>query len=349
MNPSIRFTTTCDGARLAYYTMGRGVPFVATSGLQWGHLGYTLSFKEHYRSNSPGGLGPGLQIVRYDARGTGLSDRSRIDFSIEAQIRDLEAILEATGHEQFVLFGRRHGAPLAITYAALYPERVSHLVLSIPHARGREMRPLFENLGLESVSEMTEEQWKSHTRMMAIATVGLMPNRMAEGLARSYRESMTPESYLAFLRWREEVDVTDVLPRVTVPTLVLSLRASTRPRLEVEVASAIPNAVIVTNDADETVPGRWLPAETEAVLDFLGIKDGAFRAPNGTVPSLTHRETEVLGLLVQGFSNRLIAEHLVLSERTVARHIANIYQKTGVHGRAEVTAYALRHNLVQST
>ena len=64
------------------------------------------------------------------------------------------------------------------------------------------------------------------------------------------------------------------------------------------------------------------------------------------LPSLTPREVEVLALLVAGQSNREIAEALVLSERTVARHIANVYQKTAVHGRAQITAYALRHNLV---
>lgn len=346
MNALIQFVTTDDGVRIAYYTMGSEVPFVATSALQWSHLGYTLSFKEHYRSQSPGGLGPGLQIVRYDARGTGLSDRSAIDFSIDAQMRDLEAVLGAVGLARFVLFGYRHGAILAITYAASFPDRVSHLVLAIPHARGTDIRPLFEEMGLKAIAEMSAEQWEAHTHAMALAAFGFSNSPATEAVARGYRESMTPASYHAFLEWRENVDVTDLLGSVTVPTLVLSRRTSTRPRLEVEVAAGIPGAVIVTNDADEAVPGRWLPQETEAVLDFLGISADEAMGPDEADIALTPRELEVLSLLVAGLSNRLIAETLVLSERTVARHIANIYQKTGVHGRAEVTAYALRHKLV---
>lgn len=346
MQPRIQYALTADGVSIAYYTMGSGVPFVATSTLQWSHLGYTLSFKEQYRSHSPGGLGAGLQIVRYDARGTGLSDRSVIDFSIDAQMRDLEAVLGVLGLTRFVLFGYRHGAILAITYAASFPDRVSHLVLAIPHARGRDIRPVFEGMGLTAMAEMSPERWEAHTQAMALAAFGFSKSPVTEAVARCYRESMTSASYHAFLEWRENVDVTNLLGSVTSPTLVLSRRTTTRPRLEVEVAARIPGAVIVTNDADESVPGRWLPEETEAVLDFLGIPAEPAPEADQAEVSLTPRELEVVSLLVSGLSNRLIAETLVLSERTVARHIANIYQKTGVHGRAEVTAYALRHGLV---
>jgi pimeloyl-ACP methyl ester carboxylesterase/DNA-binding CsgD family transcriptional regulator len=346
MNPLIQFTTTDDGVRIAYYTMGRGVPFVATSELQWGHLGATLGFKEHYRSNSPGGIGPGLQIVRYDARGTGLSDRSAIDFSLPAQERELQAILDALGLERFVLFGHMHGSLLAISYASRHPERVSHLVLSIPHARGRDLRPYSENFGMQTLKDITPEQWEAYTRTMALALFGFHPTRAAETVAQSYRESMTPESYRGFMEWRETSDVTDLLGEVRVPTLVLSRRTNTRPRLEVDVAAGIPGVLIVTNDADPEVPGRWLPEETEAALEFLGISPPTDAFEDNSAPRLTPRELEILSLIVAGQSNRLVAETLVLSERTVARHIANIYEKTGVHGRAEVTAYALRHRLV---
>ncbi|HUF54736.1 MAG TPA: alpha/beta fold hydrolase [Dehalococcoidia bacterium] len=345
MNPLIQFTTTEDGVRIAYYTMGRGMPFVSTSELQWSHLGTTLGFKEHYRSHSPGGLGPGLQIVRYDARGTGLSDQTAVDFSIDAQLRDLQSVLDAVGLTSFVLFGHAHGSPLAITYAAQFPDRLSHLILSLPHARGHDLRPLAENLGLTTVEEISAEQWPGLARTMALAAFNFSPSPAAEAVAKVYRESMTPASYRAFLEWREAVDVSPLLARIAVPTLVLSRRTKTRARVEVEVAGAIPGTRIVTNDADEQVPGRWLGQETEAVLDFLGIA-GVSEAEEASGKVLTARELEVLALLIRGLSNRLIAENLVLSERTVARHIANIYQKTGVHGRAEVTAYALRHRLI---
>jgi DNA-binding NarL/FixJ family response regulator len=64
---------------------------------------------------------------------------------------------------------------------------------------------------------------------------------------------------------------------------------------------------------------------------------------------LTAREVEVLRLLASGASNQAIAEHLVLSVKTVERHIANIYTKIGAHGRVEATTFALRHHLLEAT
>jgi len=61
---------------------------------------------------------------------------------------------------------------------------------------------------------------------------------------------------------------------------------------------------------------------------------------------LTARETEVLGLLATGRTNRAIAQHLRISEKTVARHLSNIFIKIGVSTRSEATAYAFRHQLV---
>jgi pimeloyl-ACP methyl ester carboxylesterase/DNA-binding CsgD family transcriptional regulator len=351
MEPLIQYTRTADGVRIAYYSMGQGVPLVATSELQWGHLGVTRGFREHHRSGSPGGLGRGMQVVRYDARGTGLSDRGAVDFSIEAQLSDLQSVLEALRLDNCILFGHVHGTPLAITYAVRHPERVRNLVLVQPYARGADLRPFSENLGIRPMPDMSAEQWEAFTLIVADAAYTFSSRRTAQNVARSFRDSMTLASYHAFLQWREHIDVTDLLSELRVPTLVLSRRTPTRPQLEVDVAARIPGARIFTVDADQVVPGRWLPQETEAVEAFLGV-------PPATAPSfarsdsqagdarLTSREREVLALLVAGRSNREIAGDLVLSERTVARHVANMYEKLGVHGRAEVTAYALRRRLV---
>ncbi|MBI5287743.1 MAG: alpha/beta fold hydrolase [Chloroflexi bacterium] len=347
--PQIQYVRTTDGVSIAYYSMGRGIPFVATSELQWAHLNHTLSFREFHRSRTGGGVGRGMQVVRYDARGTGLSDKSAVDFSLEAQTRDLEAVLEAVGLDRFVLFGRTLGSPFAIAYAALHSERVSQLVLANPHARTRDLRPAFESVGMQIHDEMTYAQWESYARVVASHAVGFSRSDAAEQVGKYYRDSMTPASFRAFLAWRDIVDVTDLLPLIRVPTLVLSRRSDVRPQLELEVAAAIDKSILVSNEALDP-SGRWLDAETQAIEEFLGIRhiaaDEAGRSIEGnTSVSLTTRETEVLALLVAGQSNREIAATLVLSERTVARHIANIYEKTGAHGRAEITAYALRHRL----
>lgn len=147
------------------------------------------------------------------------------------------------------------------------------------------------------------------------------------------------------------MNVKSVCKDVAIPTIVLTRRIPRRPPADVEIGAAIPRAQVVTVEADPVIPGRWLPQETEAVEAFLGIDSVPMpaRVPklpaDGAAARLTAREREVLALLVAGRSNREIAGDLVLSERTVARHIANMYEKLSVHGRAEITAYALRHNL----
>jgi DNA-binding CsgD family transcriptional regulator len=88
-------------------------------------------------------------------------------------------------------------------------------------------------------------------------------------------------------------------------------------------------------------------AQTRALLaspTMAGVPPAAPRLPAG----LTAREAEVLMLIAAGKSNREIGERLVLSVRTVGRHIANIYVKIDAHNRADATAYALRHGLAPS-
>lgn len=351
VNPLIQYTEAADGVHIAYYSMGRGVPFVVTAMLPWGHLGNTHVFKEHYRSASPGGLGRGMQVVRYDARGTGLSDRGAVDFSMDAQMRDLEAVRSALGLERFVLFGRQAGCLLAVTYAAKNPDRVSHLVLAEPVVRAGGRSAGATIAGIQPVAGMTHDQWVAYTLAIANITLGYSSQTSALALASEYRASLSPEAYLTYFDWRGRFDASDQLQKIDAPTLVLSRRRAHLHATAAGVAAAIKSARIFSIDADGVVPGRWLPEETAAIEEFLGIAprthDADDEAPtlSDTAP-LTPREREVLTLLVAGRSNREIAADLVLSERTVARHVANMYEKTGVHGRVEITKYALRHHLV---
>jgi DNA-binding NarL/FixJ family response regulator len=88
----------------------------------------------------------------------------------------------------------------------------------------------------------------------------------------------------------------------------------------------------------------------EAELRALGVRDDPGRTrPQGFGPGrLTAREVEVLSLVAQGLSNRDVAAALVLSEKTVARHLANIFSKLGVTSRTAAAAFAFEHGLVAS-
>ena len=273
MEPEIRYTTTADGVSIAYYTMGEGHPLVVSSNVVWSHL-RIQPFREYHRSRSGQGLGRGLQVVRYDARGAGLSDRHSLDFSMEARLLDLEAVVERLKLTRFAMFGSLNGAPTAISYAAGHPERVSHLILANANARGRDQREAAREW--ESLLATADEQWEWFTLTTANASFGFSDSESARWLASLYRESMTPESVRAFSAAQDAIDVTPLLPRVAVPTLVMYRAGSGSPlRLEWsrEVAAKIPDARFVT--ATMRNAAGWTDEETRIVEDFLGVNQDA--------------------------------------------------------------------------
>ena len=272
--PEIRYTTTADGVSIAYYTMGEGHPLVVASSVVWSHLRWQPSFREYHRSRKGQGLGRGLQVVRYDVRGAGLSDRHTLDFSMEAQLLDLEAVVERLELTRFAIFGSVHGTPAAIAYAARHPDRVSHLILADGYASGRDYR--------EAIAEvpMRDEDWERFTLNVANWILDYSDSESARSLAPLLRESMTPESYRTFVGGMDAIDVTDLLPQIVRPTLVMYRPRSTPvSRLEWsrELASKIPDAryVEVTKQDNPS----WTEEQTRIVEQFLGVNQDD-RAPS---------------------------------------------------------------------
>ncbi|HLA66001.1 MAG TPA: alpha/beta hydrolase, partial [Acidimicrobiia bacterium] len=102
MDPGVQFSRTSDGANIAYWSMGSGFPIVAMPSMPWSHLQLEWSIPEvaaWYQD-----LGRGRRLIRYDGRGFGLSQRQVPSQSLEAQILDLEAVVEQTGIERFDIY-----------------------------------------------------------------------------------------------------------------------------------------------------------------------------------------------------------------------------------------------------
>jgi len=133
MNPQIRFCRSSDGTRLAWAVTGDGPPILKAP--HW------LTHLE-YEWRSPiwrpwiEALSRRNTLVRMDVRGCGLSDWDVSELSLEAYVRDLEAVVDASGFERFALLGHSQGAAFSVEYAARHPERVSHLVLLGGYVRG---------------------------------------------------------------------------------------------------------------------------------------------------------------------------------------------------------------------
>jgi DNA-binding NarL/FixJ family response regulator len=174
---------------------------------------------------------------------------------------------------------------------------------------------------------------------------GWLPPETAQREAAAIRELHTPQGLKAAFHAAESIDVSDLMPQVETPTLVLHRREGRQSLDEsMQVASAIPNAGLTI--VDGTAFG-WALQHPEAVLqaidEFVGWVNGPEQRSD--TAGLSPRETEVLRLLASGKSSREISSELTLAVRTVERHITNVYRKIGAHNRAQATSFALEHGL----
>jgi class 3 adenylate cyclase len=273
MEPQIRYARTSDGVNIAYYVMGEGDSLVFASAILWNNLRYgNLHQPEYARVGH--GIGRGMRSVRYDARGTGLSDQSSMDYTIEARLRDLSAIVDASESQQVHLFGAMHGAATAIAYAAAHPERVSRLVLYMPYAVGADYKSAasrFDSFRDRAYDDPKE--WEEYTLAIAAANFGYGNPDVIEAAAQRFRDSMTPASLRAFWDSVGDIDVRSSLINVKSPTLVIYRGESFSTVLTLEMARSVA-AGISSSTFVHTTGTRgimWSDDETAAVERFLGI------------------------------------------------------------------------------
>jgi pimeloyl-ACP methyl ester carboxylesterase/DNA-binding CsgD family transcriptional regulator len=338
---------------MAFAVHGKGSPIVrASTWLTHLEFDWASPIWRHWLD----ALGEGHSFVRYDQRGCGLSDRDVEDLSLEAWVGDLEAVVAAAPVDRFALLGVSGGGPVAIAYAARHPERVSHLILYGTYARGR------------LVQATTPQQLEEAEALISIVRIGwdrpspafrrafttlFIPDATPEQMAwfdEMQRMSATGEMAARLRRARGAVDVSDLASQLSVETLILHARDDAVAPFEEgrRLAALIPDARFVPLQgrnhillADEPA---W-PAFLSEVRSFLGAQPVG--APAG-LPDLSGRELEVLKLVADGLDNGQIASRLYLSVRTVERHLANIYAKLGVTGKAARAAAAARYSRTEA-
>jgi class 3 adenylate cyclase len=270
----IHFARASDGVTIAYSMMGEGAPLLVAP--SWvSHLELEMDNPanvEFYEGLSKGGQ---RRLIRFDVRGSGLSDRRVEDISIEARARDLEAVIDHLGLDKVAIFAASHSGPPAIIYAATHPEKVSHLVLFGTFARrdqsGRDA------LG-KAIVDLIRADWGVGSRAVAEFVYPDADKEIADANAAYTRNSASGEVAAALL---EEAlfhtDVREYLPKLTMPTLVLHRRDDKAFPFECgrELAALLPHAHFMP------LPGNIHLAfygETEPILDavneFLATKDG---------------------------------------------------------------------------
>jgi pimeloyl-ACP methyl ester carboxylesterase len=164
------------------------------------------------------------RLIMLDRRGTGLSDRVSELPSIEQQMDDVRAVMDAAGSKRAVLFGVSEGGPMCITFAATYPERTSGLIVYGSYARLVSANDYPLGVPLEAFEQFTNraaERWGTGVSLGAFAPSLAADETARASWTRLERLSVSPAGIRTLLRITGETDVRHILPIVRVPTLVL--------------------------------------------------------------------------------------------------------------------------------
>lgn len=342
----IRFASTRDRLRIAYAVAGKGYPLVRAGTwmsnveFDWRMAVFGPLFRE---------LSARYQFYRYNCRGFGLSEGEDAEITLETMIADLETVVDEARLERFALWGGAAAASLtAIAYAARHPERVSHLVLSAPVARGR-LHPRASQEQRErylAFVKLIELGWGEdnpafrqilNTQMFPRAT----PQQMAE-LNELFRITASPQHAARMAMATGIADVSALLPRVACPALVLHCRTNVLVPVEQarEIASAIPQARFASLESDNFIPLEGEPAFAKLIAELEAFLPGESARQGAAFRDLSRREREVLELVARGLDNGSIATLLHVSEKTVRNTVSHVFDKLGVSSRAQAIVLA---------
>jgi len=250
----IRYCSSDDGVRIAYASLGTGPPLVKAANwlthldlerhsLVWGHWLDALS-RRH-------------RLIRYDERGCGLSDWDVGAFTFTEWVEDLALVVDACGLDRFPLLGLSQGGAVAIAYAAAHPERVSRLVLVGAYSRGRMVRARTPEEKDEATLDidLARVAWRraddSFFEVFASQFVPGASLAQRAAFNQLLRATTSSENGGRFLGQFADVNVSELLPRVRCPTLVVQSRGDHRVPLSQgrELASTIPDSRLVLLDS----------------------------------------------------------------------------------------------------
>jgi len=260
-----------DGVRIAFATTGEGPPILS-------YLGWATHVQEGFGSTlyDPSDLVPLSSrrnlFVRVDGRGFGLSDRDVTDFSLDAKVADLAAVVDQLGPEKVGIYTYSSGGPAAIAYAARYPERVSRLVLAATFASSPWMSPERREF-LSRLGEIITANWEEPTVPNLIVDQ-LNPDADAitrRILSEFLRRSGDGATIAGFFRENWAHDVEDLARQIAVPTLVIHARDDFVVPVEAgrTLAALIPGArfELIEGGHPEGIGGT--PATRVRIIDFL--------------------------------------------------------------------------------
>jgi class 3 adenylate cyclase len=223
VEPETRYARSGD-VSIAYQVLGEGPfdlvrvpPFVSHVELEWQVPGMA-AFHRRFASF--------CRLIRFDKRGTGMSDRVSGAPTLETRMDDVRAVMDAVGSERAALFGISEGAPMSIMFAATYPERTWALILEGGFARERWAPDYPWGLREDEYQgdEAALQGWGTpeHSAGIAQALAPSADEENKRALATLIRHSASPGAAAALDHMNRDIDVRHVLPAIRIPTLVMN-------------------------------------------------------------------------------------------------------------------------------
>ncbi|MDZ4278631.1 MAG: alpha/beta hydrolase, partial [Dehalococcoidia bacterium] len=262
--PPVQYAKTSDGVSIAYFSAGRGPAIVFASNI-WGDANMYAAPDPYTRDMTDRLVELGWRVVRYDLRGMGSSQRDVDDFSLEARVLDLQAVVDHLSLQRFAVAGVDAGAAVAMAFAAGNRERVSHVVVLNGWAFAPESRAGGRvSNAIASMSSLAEEDWEFFTLAIAKLVTELDDPVHTQRLAETFRRSSSAKVHQAVMRARAQTDLRPILPALEMPVLVVHDTGFPFGSFELcqELAASLPDARFVVIAADRD-------AEIDAIDTFL--------------------------------------------------------------------------------
>lgn len=289
MNPSIRYVKRKDGVKIAYVILGEGHALICP----WGWVTNLIAYYEDpviqkfYNS-----LAERYSIILYDRHGCGQSDRNRTSFTLEDELFDLDTIVDNLNLSDLSIFAWSSSGAAAIAYCAKKPDKVTKLILYGCYAKGKLIAP--EEVQTAMIS-MVKASWGMGSKALSDVFLPDASPEARKAFVEFQKKSATAEVAANLLSLIYSLDVSEFLPTLELPTLVLHRKEDTSIGSQhgQVLAQQIPNAQFRILKGKLHFP--WLGDAQEVIEEVLNfLSDGEIRDHPIKKVTATVNETDIV-------------------------------------------------------
>jgi pimeloyl-ACP methyl ester carboxylesterase len=280
------------------------------------------------------------RLIMFDKRGTGLSDRVPNDQlpTLEERMDDLNVVMKAAGSDRAAVFGFSEGGNLSALFAATYPERTAALIMFGTFAKriwSEDYPWAPKPTDREKEYELIERDWVSLTDLKHYVPSLANDEAALRRLATYLRRAASPGASVSLLRMNTKIDITQVLPTIRVPTLVLHRSHDLDANVEEGrwIADHVPNAEFVELPGGDHMP--WVGDQNSVLSEIQNFLTGSRPISEETHALATILVTDIVGSteLVQKIGDQawrdLLDRHDAICTDAIQRYRGQLINQTG--------------------